>query len=554
MKKILIISFFVALLLSFLGMFAQTILTAPAFKKTRINAQSILQDDYITENQYKIDILHYSLQFDLYPEDKKLIAFAEITGKVLEKPISSLDLNFYDNFDINEVTLNDEKTTYISKGKNFSIPLSSELEDTFVVRIGYEGTPQRTGLAGFVFGKRNGIHLVYTLSEPTNASSWFPCNDLPTDKTLLDIKITNDSSMISVSNGILVKEELYGDRKTYHWKTVYPISTYLIALYSSDYTTFNDEYISLDGKDTMSLHYYVLPDKLEKARADFSEHVEILNYFSKTFGEYPFIKEKYGVAEFLWTSGAMENQTITGVASSLIGGKKFFLDFFVHELAHHWWGNAIGPKSWQDIWLNEGFSSYSEALYFEYKGGAKALQSTMREKYSSGFSGKLSDPGAYLFTSNVYDKGAWVLHMLRWEVGDSVFFKILREYFDCYKYSNASTSDFIEICETVSNKDLQKFFNQWLEGEGEIEIVYEISSQKENGLYKTIINIEQVQEEYKYYEFPIEILLISENDSSVKHIISVNAKETIFNVRTESKPTSIEFDPNSWLLARITEK
>ena len=554
MKKIIFIILFSIIVVSFLGLFLQTVLLAPAIRKNDSNFKNFFPDDYITDNQKKIDILHYNLEFDLYPEDKKLIASAEITGIILRKSITSIDLNFYDNFEINEVTLNDEKTDYISEGKFFSIPLSPELEDTFVIKIGYEGTPQRTGLAGFVFGKRNGIPLVYTLSEPTEASSWFPCNDLPTDKTLLDIKITNDSSMISVSNGILFSEELYGDRKTYHWKTVYPISTYLIALYSSDYETFSDQYISVDGKDTMSLFYYVLPDKLEEAKVDFSEHVEILNYFSKTFGEYPFIKEKYGVAEFLWTSGAMENQTITGVASSLIGGKKFFLDFFVHELAHHWWGNAIGPKTWKDIWLNEGFSSYSEALYFEYKGGTKALQSTMREKYSSDFSGILSEPGAYLFTSTVYDKGAWVLHMLRWEVGDSVFFKILREYFNHYKYSNASTSDFIEVCETVSKKDLQKFFNQWLEGEGEIELVYEVSSQKENEVYKTIIYIEQVQEEYKYYEFPIEIVLNSESNSVVKHVIRVNGKETIFTVITENKPTSIEFDSNNWLLATINEK
>jgi len=554
MKKTVFIILFSIVIGSFLGSFVQTVLFAPTIKKNENNLKNISQDDYITDNQRKIDILHYDLEFDLFPDTKRLIASAEITGIILRKSIRSIDLNFYDNFKINEVTLNNEKTPYISEGKTFSIPLSSELEDTFIVKIEYEGTPQRTGLAGFVFGKRDGIPLVYTLSEPTHASSWFPCNDLPTDKSLLDIKITNDSSMISVSNGILVSEVLFGDRKTYHWKTVYPISTYLIALYSSDYEKFSDRYISVDGKDTMSIYYYVLPDKLEEAKVDFSEHVEILNYFAQTFGEYPFIKEKYGIAEFLWMSGAMENQTITGVASSLIGGKKFFLDFFIHELAHHWWGNAIGPKSWKDIWLNEGFSSYSEALYFEYKGGAEALQSTMREKYSSDFSGKLSEPGAYLFTSTVYDKGAWVLHMLRWEVGDSVFFQILREYFDYYKYSNASTSDFIEICEAVSKRDLQIFFDQWLEREGEIELVYEISSKKENGFYKTIIYIEQVHEEYMYYEFPIEIILFSESGSSVSHIIDVKAKSTIFNVITEYKPTIIELDPNNWLLATINEK
>ena len=423
-----------------------------------------------------------------------------------------------------------------------------------MIKISYEGRPERAGLAGFVFGKRDGFQLVYTLSEPNYASSWFPCNDIPSDKTLLDMKITNDSSMVSVSNGILVGEEIRGDRKTYHWRTIYPISTYLIALYSSDYETFSDQYISIDGKDTMSLNYYVLPDKLDKAKVDFSEHVEILNFFAETFGEYPFIKEKYGVAEFLWSSGAMENQTITGVASSLIGGKKFFLDFYVHELAHHWWGNSVGPKSWNDIWLNEGFSSYSEALYFEHKGGARALQSTMRDKYISEFAGRLSEPGSYLFTNTVYDKGAWVLHMLRWEVGDSAFFNILREYYSQYKYSNASTSDFIAICEKVSKKDLQKFFHQWLEGEGEIELEYKLITKKENGLYKTFVSIDQVQEKYKCYEFPIEIKLYFQNDQPSAHIIYVNEKSIIFNVSTKSKPTSVELDPNGWLLAKITEK
>jgi aminopeptidase N len=532
----------------------ETVLLTPAIKKNKKKFENYFPDEYITDNQRKIDIQHYNLEFDLYPENKRMIASAEITGIILKKSITQIDLNFYDNFEINSVTLNDEKTDYISDGKCFSIPLSSVLDDTFIVKITYEGTPQKSGLAGFVFGKRDGIPLVYTLSEPTYASSWFPCNDIPTDKTLLDMKITNDSSMVSVSNGILVSEKYNGARKTYHWKTIYPISTYLIALYSSDYETFSHQYVSIDGKDTMSLEYYVLPDKLENAKVDFAEHVDILRYFAEIFGEYPFIKEKYGIAEFLWRSGAMENQTITGVASSLIGGKKFFLDFYIHELAHHWWGNAVGPKSWKDIWLNEGFSSYSEALYFEYKGGAEALQSTMRNKYLSSFSGNLSEPGSHLFTNTVYDKGAWVLHMLRWEVGDSTFFRILREYFNQYKYSNASTSDFIEICERVSKKSLQKFFHQWLEGEGEIELEFKVSTNKEMDLFETILNIEQVQEEYKYYEFPLEVRLNFSNSEPITHKIPVNTKFVRFKVKTNTEPILIEIDPNNWLLASITEE
>ncbi len=554
MKKIIIIIFFTAVSLTFLGIILPSVLFPSTPQKNTNYSKQIFSDEYITENQKGIDILHYDLHFDLYPENKWFMATAEITGTVSLFPVSSIDLNFYDNFDINEVKLNGKETDYYLEERLFSIPIDSEIGDTFVVKISYEGTPKRVGLAGFVFGKRDGIPLVYTLSEPNYASSWFPCNDLPVDKTLLDMKITNDTSMVSVSNGILVNEEINGSRKTYHWKTLYPISTYLIALYSSDYETFGEQYISQDGKDTMTIDYYVLPDKVEDAKVDFSEHIQILNFFANTFGEYPFIKEKYGVAEFLWTAGAMENQTISGVSSSLIGGKNLFLDFYVHELAHHWWGNSIGPKSWKDIWLNEGFSSYSEALYFEYRGGSGALQSTMRDKFSINFGGTLVEPGAFLFTRTIYDKGAWVLHMLRWEVGDSVFFKILREYYHQHKYSNASTEDFIQICENVSERDLQKFFNQWLNSEGGIELEYEISFQKEDKFINTVLEIEQVQDGYMYYEFPLELLFQFANEDSESHIVHINSQSTEFSINLKSQPLSIVLDPNGWLLASINEK
>jgi aminopeptidase N len=555
MKKIFLLILFSASLLTFLVFFLRSVLTDSNAGKNRESSKIFLQDDYISENQRKIDVLHYNLEFDLYPEIKKLIATAEIKGVILDSAIKTIDLNFYDNFLINKVTLNQRKTSYEFNGKTFSVIPVAGVIDTFIVKVSYEGTPERAGLAGFVFGKRDGISLVYTLSEPTYASSWFPCNDIPTDKSLLDMRITNDSSMTSVSNGVLIGEEISGDRKTYHWKTFYPISTYLIALYSSDYLSFCDKYISLDGLDTMSLQYYVLPDKLDEARIDFSEHVNILEFFAGKFGEYPFIKEKYGVAEFLWRSGAMENQTITGVASSLIGGKKFFLDIFIHELAHHWWGNAVSPKSWKDIWLNEGFSSYSEALYFESKGGPSSLGSTMRDKYYQDFEGKLSEPGSYLFTRTVYDKGAWVLHMLRKEIGDSTFFKTLREYFKKYKYLNASTSDFIEVCENVSKRNLEKFFDQWLNGEGEIELEYEWDVYlTKNGLYKSTIVIEQVQEEYQFYDFPLQIRLNLRNDRQVERILRIESESELLVLNTEIEPISIKLDPDGWLLATISEK
>jgi len=506
-------------------------------------------EEYVTENQRKIDILHYDLFFDLFPDEKEFDASAVIKGVVKEEGLEKIELNFYDNFEISEVKLNGIKCEYINEDKLLAI-ISDETVplDTFELKVTYSGTPKKAGLEGFVFGKINGTSLVYNLSEPTYASSWYPCNDFPSDKALLDIRIKNDSSHVSVSNGLLIGTDDDGDRRTYHWKTNYPISTYLIAIYSSSYQHFSDNYISIDEQDTMSIDYYVLQNNVENAKTDFREHPDILRFFAETFGEYPFIKEKYGVAEFLWRLGAMEHQTITGVASNIIGGKNFFLDIYIHELAHHWWGNAVGPKSWNDIWLNEGFSTYSEALYYEFKSGKSALRSSMMSKSQGSFSVELGNPGSFLFSGTVYNKGAWVLHMLRWELGDETFFRALREYYEKFKYSNASTEDFKSVCESISGINLTKFFVQWLSGTGKIEMIYNWTTEKFANDYETTITIEQIQDGYDSYSFHLGMNFKYDNDELESYKFNIDSRTAELTVRSKNKPVEIILDPNDWLL------
>ncbi|MGD8307364.1 MAG: M1 family metallopeptidase [Ignavibacteria bacterium] len=507
-----------------------------------------IYDKQITDNQRKVDVLHYDLFFDLYPEEKEFIATATITACKLEKGLNTIDFNFYENYKTDEVTLNGIRVDYQHNDKILSInPTTNSLRDTFEIRIDYSGKPRKVGLSGFVFGKINGYSLVYTLSEPNYASSWYPCNDFPDDKSIMDMRIRNDSSRISISNGKLVSVENDEGKRIFHWKTEYPISTYLIALYSADYTHFADSYISIDEQDTMAIDYYVLPDKYELAKVDFAEHPEMIRFFAETFGEYPFIKEKYGVAQFLW-SGAMENQTITGVSWNLITGNNSNFDYYIHELAHHWWGNAVGPKSWKDIWLNESFSSYCEALYFEFKYGKSALQSTMLSKKLDPFDNKLADPGAYLFTATVYDKGAWILHMLRRAVDKLTFIKILRSYYQRYKYSNATTEDFIRICEEVSGKKLDKFFEQWLYGEGIIELEYNWETKKNRKSYLTSLNLKQTQNGYEEYHFPLDVKIEFDNIHSEIIKFNVSSIKSEFSFETDIKPEQIILDPNNWLL------
>ena len=518
-------------------------------KRTSNYTLDNVPEDYASPNQFKINILKYYLNINLFPEQKLLQGDVTITGVVLDKTIKQIDLNFYDNMKISLLTLNGEKSSYEEKGTRLSIPYFNTTSDTFNIRVVYEGTPKRVGFSSFVFGEINGMSCTYNLNEPNYASTWFPCNDIPSDKALLDIKITNDSSEVSASNGLLMGVTTNGSRRTYHWKSNYPISTYLICLFSSDYKTFSQEYISQNKQDTMSIDYYVFPNQLEDAKIDFQDHPDMINFFAKTFGEYPFIKEKYGVAEFLWQLGAMETQTLTGIGSNFIGGNKLFDDVYAHELSHHWWGDAVGPETWKDIWLNEGFASYCEALYKEHIGGFNALRAAMLSKYRDNFYGTLYNPKD-LFGKTVYEKGAWVLHMLRHEVGDSTFFKILRTYYQTYKYKNASTRDFENICEKISGKNLEQFFNQWVfDGSGILNVDYSWETDKNN----LTLNLAQTQTGYNVYQFPLDIKIVYTDNSEEIKTIFVNQRQQNFVFPMTKTPAVIKVDPYNWLLAEFDE-
>jgi aminopeptidase N len=543
------------LLLSRLIIYSNLVFSQSYLKNKEANDRKYFVSDF----QKSIDILHFYLSFDLNTEDKivtgtaKLKATKDINSnlKNIHEPDLELELelNVYDNMEILSLTVNDQPADYKRKKNRIFIKPGNELPDTFSIDIKYTGTPQRGGFDGFVFGSVNGNSLVYNISEPNYASTWFPCDDDPSDKALLDIEITNDSQFVSVSNGKLVEVKSEGAKKTYHYKTVYPISPYLFAVYSAPYTTFNDVYVSLDGKDTMQVNYYAMPEHFPDAKIDFGEHVDYLQTLSKLFGEYPFIQEKYGVAEFLWNFGAMENQTITGIGYNFIGGNNYFRDTYVHELAHHWWGNSVGPKTWNDIWLNEGFATYSEALYNEAKNGKNALKSTMQSKFSNYFKGTLYAPRD-LFGETVYDKGAWALHMLRYEIGDSSFFKTLKNYYDAYKYSNASVEDFKIICEKTSGINLDKFFDQWIyNGTNNIFCSYTFEILKTESGSECTIQLFQEPQDYEEFHFPLDIEFQFADGTNVIQKVYVDEMEEKYKFTFDKKVETILLDPDSKLLA-----
>lgn len=503
---------------------------------------------YNVNSQRTLDVLHYDIKIELLPDAKRIKGNVALTIKVNNPDESEVVLNFYDNLKINSISIGGKKVKYSRTKTNIAISPEEKLTDTILVKINYEGEPKRLGFGSFNFDEMNGEKLIYTLNEPVFASTWFPCIDLPDDKALADIYITNDSSFVSLSNGKLSGITINGNKKTYHWKTYYPISTYLIAIYSGNYKTYSQKYVSA-SKDTVDLFCYALPEKFDDMIKDFRDHNKYLKVFEEIFGFYPFTKEKYSLAQFNWVYGAMEHQTITGIGTDFISGLKLFQDMIIHELAHQWWGNAVGPKTWKDIWLNEGFSTYSEALYWEKQSGFDALKTTLAAKFGSFEKGTLYNPDRNLFSSLVYDKGAWVLHMLRKEVGDSDFFKILRNYYERYKYKNASTKDFQIIAEEISKRNLSHFFDQWIfKGVGILDIQYEYQVEQDNNRFKTKITLKQLQNGYDIYKFPVDIKINYETGSEIKNYY-ITKREESFIFESTNRPKEIFLDPDKWLLA-----
>ncbi len=554
-SALLFIVFFAAGWYFALSPLKQSIQTSLA-KGTRINNKPgtipsvSVPADYISDAQYQLDVLHYDINLDLYPEDQLLKGDVVIQAVLKDKNLNEIDLNLYDNMTVTSLLLDGKPVQFKNEDTRLKIEaLAVSLPDTFNIEIKYEGKPERRGLGSFSFGKKYGHWIVYNLSEPNYASTWFPCNDLPSDKALLDIAITNDTAFISASNGILMSTSTEGARRTYHWKTLYPISTYLICLYSSVYTNFTDTYISQDKQDTMPVEYYAFPEDQENAKIDFDGHTGMIDFFSKTFGEYPFIKEKYGVAEFLWQMGAMEHQTLTGIGSNFVSGRRFFTDVYVHELAHQWFGDAVGPATWKDIWLNEGFATYCEALYSEHLAGEKALRSSMMSKFDESFSGALYNPGDDLFSPLVYDKGAWVLNMLRWEIGDDAFFSTLRNYYQKYKYKNASTDDFKDVCEETSGRSLDQFFKQWVfTGNNIPHIDYSWKSESVSGKYDVTLRLEQIEKGYNDYDLPIGFSFKSESGETVTKKVHLSQISGKYSFSLDFAPIEVIPDPENHLL------
>jgi len=513
--------------------------------------KSDLRVFFLEEQAHDFEVVHYKFEWKLDFDASRIEGKAAIKVRSLGT-LNKITLHLADNMNVIGITQDQTPVSFIHQNDLLDIyPLQVlNPDEEFTVEISYHGFPQ----AGLNFSYHQQDPIIWSLDEPISAREWFPCYDIPSDKATVEMHITVADDMVVASNGDLIDVISNPDStKTYIWQENYPISTYLISVAATNYETFSDYYTS--GAETMEVLYYAYPEHLIQAQEDFSITVPTIEFYADVFGEYPFLEEKYGMAE-IPGNFSMEHQTCTSYSSRLVTGTHRYDYIIAHELAHQWWGDLVTLTDWADIWLNEGFATYSDALWVENLYGFDGLKSRMADfkniyfTYHTGEDHPIYNPPlGHLFCVIEYEKAAWVLHMLRFVVGENNFWHILKEYARLYAYSNASTEDFQGVCEQIYGAELGWFFSQWIYEAGYPTYQFGWGCSAQNRV-RVVIN--QIQEEFPLFTMPIELAFILPS-GTVKKVVWVDQKNNFFEFDFQEKPLNVLFDPDFWILCEVED-
>ncbi|MBN1295863.1 M1 family metallopeptidase [bacterium] len=496
------------------------------------------------------DAQHYTLHLE--PD----FNMQTLTGSVVMDAVSEADglqvitLDMGNRIDADLVLCGGQPVLFVHEGDLLEITLDRPYHagEGFSVSVIYHGTPPSWT---FNFSLHADTDVFATMAEPEGGRQWWPSNDVPWDKATVTLRATVPDWMVIAANGLLTGDTDHGDgTHTVQWDTQYLTATYLVAAAGTDYETIMYEYRTADGRQSMPVPVYVYPELLADSETAFEDTVAMIEFYADRFGEYPFLNEKYGQV-LVPIGGGMEHQTITHINAQYIRPGSKPNSLIAHELAHMWWGDYITMSEWPHIWLNESFATYSDALYHEHVYGAEYLKSLMRSYAAREYTGSIYDP-VYLFDSIVYTKGAFVLHMLRRIVGDEVFWSILQAYYQDqrFAYANASTEQFMEICETVSGQELTWFFHQWIFGieRPTIQVGWEYAPALPGPGFTTSVRLDQIQDDLPLFRSLLDIDVVTPSGSTREQVWFDSASRTL-SVTTVDPPLDVVPDPDVWNLA-----
>ncbi len=500
------------------------------------------------------DVHHYDLAFEVDFPFQKLTGSNIMTVESLIDGLTHFEFRLREEFTIPEIRVNDQVVTWNRlDADTVEIDLGATFNtgDVFSVYVSYTGTPPTYGTWGsIVFAEHSGVNQVWTLSQPWWSHTWWPVKDDNRDKATGDLRITVEDDYSVVANGLLLEVVDAGaGLLTYHWQTNYPTAPYLFAFAATNYEqhslTWNYDDIS------MPLEFYIYPESSETYLMQFMlELGDMLTFFSDIYGVYPFAEEKFGVYLFGW-GGGMEHQTCPG--QGLLDAT--WLN--AHELAHQWWGDYVTCATWNDIWLNEGAATYSEALWYESQGGPVWLHGYMdfRRPIPSPDTVYVYDAtnqSRVFSTNTTYNKGAWVMHMLRKVLGDEAYFAGLATFRSRFAAGAATTEDFQHAMEDASGRELSWFFAQWVYSAS--EPTYYLGSQEITIDGQRYVELYVSQHPFlPLFTMPIDVAVVFLNETFELHTIWNDARSQHYLLPVESGEVIEEvlLDPWPWILRTV---
>jgi len=508
------------------------------------------------------DVTFYHLDVEVSPTNINVFGNVSIHAKVVSTTLDTLALEYTEgaNMVVDSMFVDGVKVTPIHSNDHIFaiVPTTLNQGDNFVMQVYYNANPPTGG--GFFAGISNGhsnawdADVTWTLSEPYAARDWFPVKQVLPDKAdSCWVFLTTDEQYMVGSQGLLTAVTPMPDNKVrYEWKSNYPIAYYLISFAVSDYLEYNiyakpDE---MNGDSILIQNFlYDHPNIINSLKDDIDQTVEFVELLSDLYILYPFHEEKYGHC-LTQLGGGMEHQTMT-----TIGG--FNYDLVSHELGHMWFGDNVTCATWQDIWINEGFASYSEYLARQYLEGQSSANSWMNSTHNSVLSapdGSVYVPEEELdniwriFNGRLsYDKGAAIIHMIRFELqDDDMFFDIMDEFQTRFTDSTATGLDFKGVVEELSGMDFTDFFDQWYFGEGypTYSIVW---NQTEEGLNMNITQVASYPSVTPVFKMLMEYRIATTEVDTIIRLYH-DANFTQFTIPLPGDVGGIMIDPNNWVL------
>ncbi|WP_412464908.1 M1 family aminopeptidase [Flavobacterium mekongense] len=506
-------------------------------------------------NTLNYDVTYHKLELTVDPT----VYF--IAGKVTTTFTALADMSTV-TFDLaNELAVTSVKQgttnlSFVQNGNNelvITLPSTLATGNAATVEMIYSGVPPQNAFEAFAINVHSGVAGMWTLSEPYGARDWWPCKQDLSDKiNNIDVYITAPSQYVSVANGMEQTQVVNGNgTKTTHFRHGYPIPAYLIAFAVTNYQVYTQT--AGTAPNTFPVVNYIYPENYASAVTSLAQTLPIMTLFETLFESYPFRNEKYGHAQFGW-GGGMEHTTVSFMGS-------FSRGLIAHELAHQWFGDKITCGTWKDIWLNEGFATYLSALVIENFDGLNAFvtqKASMVNFITSSPTGnlyltdaQLTDVGRIFSSRLSYNKGAMVLEMLRFKMGDTAFFQAIRNYLadSNLAYDYAVTTDLKSHLEAVYGQSLTEFFNDWVYNQG--YPTYTITAQNWGlGQARFVINQTQSDPSVSYFEMPVPIRITGTGGQTADLVLNNTTNGQVFVQSVPFTITGVQFDPEVHLISK----